>query len=33
MWLREIVAILYVISNRTLLNLLVSFQRDPPLRR
>jgi hypothetical protein len=26
-------AVLYVASNRKLLNLLVSFQRDPPLRR
>ena len=32
-WMREIVAILYVIGNRKLLSLLVSFQRNPPLRR
>src|SRR5262245_40575206 len=33
MWVREIMAVLYIASNRKLLNLLVSFQRDPPLRR
>jgi SRSO17 transposase len=32
-WVREILAVLYVIGNRKLLNLLVSFQRNPPLRR
>jgi len=32
-WVREIMALLYVIGNRKLLNLLVSFQRNPPLRR
>ena len=32
-WVREIMAVLYVVSNRKLLNLLVSFQRNPPLRR
>jgi SRSO17 transposase len=32
-WVREIMAVLYVISNRKLLNLIVSFQRNPPLRR
>jgi len=32
-WVREIMAVLYVIGNRKLLNLLVSFQRNPPLRR
>ncbi len=32
-WVREIMAVLYVLSNRKLLNLLTSFQRDPPLRR
>jgi SRSO17 transposase len=32
-WVREIMAVLYVIGNRNLLNLLVSFQRNPPLRR
>jgi len=33
LWMREIMAVLYIASNRKLLNLLVSFQRDPPLRR
>jgi len=33
LWVREIMAVLYVVTNRTLLNLLVSFQRNPPLRR
>lgn len=33
MWVREIMAVLYIASNRNLLNLLVSFQRNPPLRR
>ena len=32
-WVREIIAVLYVIHNRKLLNLMVSFQRNPPLRR
>jgi SRSO17 transposase len=32
-WVREIMALLYVIHNRKLLNLLVHFQRSPPLRR
>jgi len=32
-WVREVMAVLYVIGNRKLLNLLVSFQRNPPLRR
>ncbi|MDP7339907.1 MAG: hypothetical protein QF786_11380, partial [Vicinamibacterales bacterium] len=32
-WVREIMAVLYVISNRNLLNLIDSFQRNPPLRR
>lgn len=32
-WVREIMAVLYVIGNRNLLNLMVSFQRNPPLRR
>lgn len=32
-WVREILAVLYVIHNRKLLNLLHSFERDPPLRR
>jgi SRSO17 transposase len=30
---REIMAVLYVVSNRKLLNLIVGFQRNPPLRR
>jgi SRSO17 transposase len=33
LWVREIIAVLYVVTNRKLLNLLVSFQRNPPLRR
>lgn len=33
MWVREIVGLLYVLGNRKLLNLLISFQRNPPLRR
>ena len=32
-WVREIMAVLYVIGNRNLMNLMVSFQRNPPLRR
>jgi SRSO17 transposase len=32
-WVREIMAVLYVISNRNLLNLIDSFQRNPPRRR
>jgi SRSO17 transposase len=32
-WVREIMSVLYVVGNRKLLNLLVSFQRNPPLRR
>ena len=32
-WVREIMALLYIIGNRKLLNLLVSFQLNPPLRR
>jgi SRSO17 transposase len=32
-WVREIMAVLYVVHNRKLLNLLVNFQRNPPLRR
>ncbi len=32
-WVREIMAVLYVIGNRKLLNLIVAFQRNPPLRR
>lgn len=32
-WVREIMAMLYVVSNRELLDLMVSFRQDPPLRR
>lgn len=32
-WVREIMGVLYLLGNRKLLNLLVSFQRNPPLRR
>lgn len=32
-WVREIMAVLYVVSNRRLLHLIASFQRNPPLRR
>jgi hypothetical protein len=32
-WVREIMAVLYVVHHRKLLNLMVSFQRNPPLRR
>ena len=32
-WVREIMAVLYIIGNRKLLNLIVSFQRSTPLRR
>jgi SRSO17 transposase len=32
-WVREIMGLLYVINNRRLLNMMVSFQRNPPLRR
>jgi SRSO17 transposase len=32
-WVREIMAILYVIHNRRLLNMLDSFRRNPPVRR
>jgi len=32
-WVREIVAVLYIINNRKLLNLMDSFRRNPPLRR
>ena len=33
LWVREIMAVLYVVSNRQLLHLIASFQRNPPLRR
>jgi len=33
LWVREIMAVLYVVNNRKLLNLIVAFQRNPPLRR
>lgn len=32
-WLRDVVAILYLLGNRKLFNLMVSFVRSPPLRR
>lgn len=32
-WVREIMSVLYVVNNRNLLNLIASFQRNPPLRR
>lgn len=32
-WLRDVVAILYLFGNRKLFNLMVSFIRNPPLRR
>jgi SRSO17 transposase len=32
-WVREIAAILYLLGNRQLFNLLLSFYRNPPLRR
>ena len=32
-WVREIMGLLYVIHNRTLLHTLDSFRRNPPLRR
>jgi SRSO17 transposase len=32
-WVREIMAVLYVVSNRQLLHLIASFHRNPPLRR
>jgi len=33
LWVREIMAVLYVVNNRKLLHLIVAFQRNPPLRR
>ena len=33
LWVREIMAVLYVVSQRNLLHLIASFQRNPPLRR
>ena len=32
-WVREIMAVLDVVSQRNLLHLIASFQRNPPLRR
>jgi len=32
-WVRDVVAILYVLGNRKLFNLMVSFVKHPPLRR
>jgi SRSO17 transposase len=33
LWVREIMAMLYIVNNRNLMNMLISFQRNPPLRR
>jgi hypothetical protein len=33
LWVREIMAMIYIASNRNLLNLIADFQRNPPLRR
>ena len=33
LWVREIMAVLYVVTTPKLLNLLANFQRNPPLRR
>ena len=33
LWVREIMAVLYIIGNPKLMNLIVNFQRNPPLRR
>jgi SRSO17 transposase len=33
LWVREIMAVLYVVHHRQLLSLIASFQRNPPLRR
>lgn len=33
LWVREIMALLYVVNNRKLMNLIVSFRQNPPLRR
>lgn len=33
LWIREIMAVLYIASSRRLMQLLVDFQRNPPLRR
>ena len=33
LWVREIMAVLYVVSQRNLWHLIASFQRNPPLRR
>lgn len=32
-WVREVTAVLYIIHNRKVLNLIDNFRRDPPLRR
>ena len=32
-WVREIMGLLYIINSRRLLTMMVSFQRNPPLRR
>jgi SRSO17 transposase len=31
-WVRELMSVLYIVNNRKLLNLIASFQRNPPLR-
>jgi SRSO17 transposase len=33
LWVREVMAVLYIIHTRKLLNLIDNFRRDPPLRR
>jgi hypothetical protein len=33
LWVREIRPVLYLVHHRNLLNLIRSFQRNPPLRR
>ena len=32
-WVREIMGLLYIINSRRLVTMMVSFQRNPPLRR
>jgi hypothetical protein len=32
-WVREIMAVLYIVNTRKVLNLIDSFRRNPPLRR
>ncbi|MPZ21696.1 MAG: IS701 family transposase [Luteitalea sp.] len=33
LWVREVMAVLYIVHNRKLLHLIANFQRNPPLRR